>query len=87
MADYPIAETTERTVEPFCESYVLNAGEKLSDKATLNAIASRTVPAGYKVKVMVSVDVMDMKKLQRNIRRRTYEKGIIKSEQRHQNKD
>ena len=63
MADYPISETTERTVEPFCESYILNAGEKLADKATLNAIASKTVPAGYKVTVMVSVDVMDIEKL------------------------
>ena len=63
MPDFSIEETTAREIKPFCESYVLEAGEKLANQVGLIAVSNKIVPAGYKVTIMVSVDVMDIEKL------------------------
>ena len=63
MPDFTITETTAREIKPFCETYILEAGEKLAGKASLISVSNKIIPAGYKVTIMVSVDVMDIEKL------------------------
>lgn len=65
MADFEITETptVSRSVQGFSKNYTLEAGEKLSDDDTLIAIAGKTVPAGYRVRVNVDVNVLEVEKL------------------------
>lgn len=65
MADFEITETSilSLNVEGFSKEYRLEAGEKLSDDDTLIAIAGKTVPAGYRVRVNVDVNVLEVEKL------------------------
>ncbi len=55
--DFIVDETHTNcyTTVGFSEEYTLEAGDKLTDQADLVAIASKTVPAGYRVKVGVVI--------------------------------
>ena len=65
MADFEITEKQVKSYSSagFNQVYDLEAGGKLSDDATLIAIANKTVPTGYKVKVEVSITIMEIEKL------------------------
>lgn len=56
-ADFTVTETqtTEYTIKLFQKLYTLNAGGKLTDYADLVEVANKTIPAGYKVEVGVTI--------------------------------
>jgi len=65
MADFEVEETqrTRYSLKGFSKEYDLEAGGKLSDDATLVAIAGKTVPDGYRVKVDVNITITEVEKL------------------------
>jgi len=65
MPDFNITEVqrTRYELKGFNQEYTLEAGGKLSDDATLIAIAGKTVPTGYRVKVDVNISIMEIEKL------------------------
>ena len=56
--DFNITQETKKIIEGFSRNIVLEPGEKLSDKSLIAAVASKTVPAGYRVTLRVRINVM-----------------------------
>lgn len=57
MADITIENKITKVVQPLRKMIELNAGGKMADDAELIALAQKTVPAGYKAKVMIMITI------------------------------
>ena len=55
--DLTIENKITKVVKPLRKMIELEAGGKLADDAELIALAQKTVPAGYKAKVMIMINI------------------------------